>query len=93
MSASQRVCDPTRMAAVRVWTQTGDQYLSTFEFLVITAGAFDSRLRVRAAPTIDQSGDHMTARVKFDVQPAGATNFTQGGGATWACTRIKPVPL
>ena len=78
---------------VGAWSQTGDPYLITFEFLVITAGVFDSRLRVRAAPTVDQSGDQMTARVKFDVQPAGATSFTQSGGATWACTRIKPMSL
>jgi len=75
------------------WSQTGDQYLITFEVFVITAGTFDSRLRVHAAPKIDPSGDQMTARVKFDVQPAGATGFIQGGGATWNCSRIKPMAL
>jgi hypothetical protein len=76
-----------------VWSQTGDQYLITFEYFLITAGAFEARVRVRAEPMIDQSGDQMTARVKFDVQPAGATSFIQGGGAKWSCTRIKPMAL
>jgi hypothetical protein len=77
------------------WTRTGDhQYLITFEALVIKAsGELDFRLRVSATPMIDQTGDQMTARVHFDVQPAGASSFTSGAGGSWKGSRIKPVPL
>lgn len=76
-----------------VWTQTAGQYLITFEAFVITAGLYDTLLRVRAAPTIDASGDRMTARVAFDVQQAGAASFAPGGHATWVCSRIKALPV
>ena len=71
-----------------VWTQSGPQYLITFEAFVVTSGAFDVTLRVSATPTIDQTGDQMTARARFDVQQAGASGFTSGGGATWTGSRI-----
>lgn len=78
-----------------VWTRTGDhQYLITFEAFVFNAsGQLDFLLRVRASPTIDQTGDHMTARVHFDVQPAGGSSLTGGGGGNWTGSRIKPLPL
>ena len=76
-----------------VWTRSGSQYLITFEALVIASGAFGGSLRIRAMPTISQSGDQLTAQVKFDVQPPGGSSFTAGGGATWTGSRIKPLPL
>jgi hypothetical protein len=75
------------------WTQSGGQYLITFEALVVTGGAFDGSLRISATPTIDQTGDQMTAHAKYDVQPAGASTFTSGGSATWTGSRIKPAAL
>jgi hypothetical protein len=76
-----------------VWTRSGSQYLITFEALVVAFGAFGGSLRVRAMPIISQSGDQLTARVKFDVQPPGASSFSSGGGATWTGSRIKPLAL
>jgi hypothetical protein len=76
-----------------VWTRSGSQYLITFEALVVASGAFGGSLRVRAMPTIGQSGDQLTAQVKFDVQAPGASSFTTGGGATWTGSRIKPLAL
>ena len=76
-----------------VWTRSGSQYLITFEALIVAAGAFGGTLRVRATPTIGQSGDQLTAQVKFDVQPPGASSFATGGGATWTGSRIKPLAL
>jgi hypothetical protein len=76
-----------------VWTRSGSQYLITFEALVIASGAFGGGLRVRAMATIGQSGDQLTAQVKFDVQPPGASSFSTGGGATWTGIRIKPLAL
>jgi hypothetical protein len=74
-----------------VWTRSGSQFLITFEALVIASGAFAGSLRIRAMPTIGGSGDELTAQVKFDVQPPGASSFTPGGGATWTGSRIKPL--
>jgi hypothetical protein len=76
-----------------VWMRSGGQYLITFEALVVASGVFGGSLRVRAAPNIGQSGDQLTARVKFDVQPPGASGFTTGGGATWTGSRIKPLAV
>jgi hypothetical protein len=76
-----------------VWTRSGSQYLITFEALVVAAGVFGGSLRIRAMPTINQSGDQLTAPVKFDVQPPGASSFATGGGATWTGSRIKPLAL
>jgi hypothetical protein len=76
-----------------VWTRSGSQYLITFEAYVSTAGKFAGGLRIRAVPTLDQSGDQLTATVKFDLQPPGATGFTPGGGAKWTGSRIKPLAL
>ena len=76
-----------------VWTRSGGQYLVTFEALVIASGASGGSLRIRAMPTIDGSGDQLTAQVKFDVQPPGSSSFTPGGGATWTGARIKPLAL
>jgi hypothetical protein len=76
-----------------VWTRSGSQYLITFEALVVAAGVFGGSLRIRAIPTINQSGDQLTAQVKFDVQPPGASSFAPGGGATWTGNRIKPLAL
>lgn len=75
------------------WTQSGGHYLITFEAVVFTGGAFASLLRVRATPTVDQTGEHLTARAQFDIQRPGASTFTQVGGATWVGSRIKPLPL
>ena len=74
-----------------VWTQSGGQYLLTFEAIVVASGVSGGSLRIRATPTIAGSGDELTAQVKFDVQPPGASSFTPGGGATWAGSRIKPL--
>jgi hypothetical protein len=74
-----------------VWTRSGNQYLITFEALVVASGAFGGSLRIRAVPTIGASGDQLTAQVKFDVQPPGSSSFTPGGGATWTGSRIKPL--
>ena len=76
-----------------VWTRSASQYLITFEALVVASGAFGGSLRIRAMPTIGPSGDQLTAQVKFDVQPPGASSFTSGGGATWIGSRIKPLAL
>src|SRR2546428_2446918 len=76
-----------------VWTRSGSQYLITFEAFVIASGAFGGSLRIRALPTISQSGDQLTAQVKFDVQPPGGSSFTAGRGATWTGSRIKPLPV
>ena len=76
-----------------VWTQSGGQYLVTFEAFIVASGTDGGSLRIRAVPTIAGSGDQLTAQVKFDVQPPGASSFTPGGGATWAGTRIKPLAL
>jgi hypothetical protein len=65
-----------------VWTRSGSQYLITFEALVVTSGTFGGSLRIRAMPTIGQSGDQLTAQVQFDVQLPGASSFSAGGGAT-----------
>src|ERR1700730_5053487 len=51
------------------WTQSGGKYLITFEALVVTGGAFDGSLKISAMPSIDRTGDQLTARVTFDVQP------------------------
>lgn len=75
------------------WTRSGSQYLLTFEAVVFTAGAFASLLRVRAAPTLDQAGDRLTADARFEVRPEGESSFKPGGGAKWAGSRIKPLPL
>jgi hypothetical protein len=76
-----------------VWTRSGSQYLITFEAFVVASGTFGGSLRIRATPTIGASGDQLTAQVKFDVQPPGASSFAPGGGATWTGSRIKPLPL
>jgi hypothetical protein len=76
-----------------VWTRSGSQYLITFEAFVVTSGTFAGGLRIRAVPTINPSGDQLTAQVKFDVSPPGASGFTAGGGAMWTGSRIKPLPL
>lgn len=76
-----------------VWTSSGGQYLITFEAFVVTSGTFAGGLRIRGVPTVNQSGDQLTAKVKFDVQPPGASSFTLGGGATWTGSRIKPLAL
>jgi hypothetical protein len=76
-----------------VWTRSGNQYLITFEALVVASGAFGGSLRIRAVPTIGQSGDQLTAQVKFEVQQPGASSFTTGGGASWTGSRIKPLAL
>lgn len=76
-----------------VWTRSGGQYLITFEVLVVASGLFGGSLRVRAMPDISQSRDQLTAKVKFDVQPPGASGFMTGGGATWTGSRIKPLAL
>jgi hypothetical protein len=76
-----------------VWSKSGDQYLITFEALVVASGAYGGSLRVRAVPIIGQSGDQLTAQVRFDTQPPGASGFTTGGGAKWIGSRIKPLGL
>jgi hypothetical protein len=76
-----------------VWAKSGDQYVITFEALVIASGADGGSLRVRAVPIVDQSGDQLTAQVKFDTQLPGASIFTTGGGAKWIGNRIKPLGL
>jgi hypothetical protein len=76
-----------------VWTRSGSQYLITFEAFVVASGTFGGRLRIRATPTIGQTGDQLTAQVQFEVQPPGASSFTPGGGATWTGSRIKPLAL
>ncbi len=76
-----------------VWTLSGSQYLITFEALVVATGTYGGSLRIRAIPTISQSGDELRAQVTFDVQPPGGSSFTSGGGATWIGTRIKPLAL
>jgi hypothetical protein len=76
-----------------VWTQSGNQYLITFEALVVASGAFDGSLRIRAVPAVGQSGDQLTAQVKFEVQRPGSSSFTPGGGASWTGSRIKPLAL
>lgn len=76
-----------------VWVRSGGQYLITFEALVVASGTFGGSLRIRAVPTIGQSGDQLTAQVKFDVQAPGASSFTTGGGATWTGSRIKPLAV
>ncbi len=75
------------------WTRSGSQYLITFEAYVVTAGAFGGSLRIRAVPAINQSGDQLTAQVKFEVQAPGSSSFAAGGSAMWAGSRIKPLPL
>jgi hypothetical protein len=75
------------------WSQSGGKYLITFQALVVTGGAFDGSLKISATPTIDHTGDQLTARATFDVQPAGASTFTSGGSATWTGSRIKPAAL
>ncbi len=76
-----------------VWMGSGSQYLITFEAFVVTSGTFGGGLRIRAAPTINQSGDQLTAQVKFDLQPPGASSFTPGGGARWTGSRVKALAL
>ena len=76
-----------------VWTRSGSQYLITFEAFVVTSGTFAGGLRIRAVPTLNQSGDQLTATVKFDVQPPEASRFTPGGGAKWTGSRVKPLAL
>jgi hypothetical protein len=72
------------------WARSGGGYAVTFEGPIFAAGTFASVLRVSAAPTIDPTGDKLTARVDFAVHAPGATAFTRGGGATWSGSRIKP---
>jgi hypothetical protein len=76
-----------------VWARSGSQYLITLEAFVIASGVSGGSLRIRAIPTIGQSGDQLTAQVKFDVKQPGASTFTTGGGATWTGSRIKPLAL
>jgi hypothetical protein len=76
-----------------VWTRSGNQYLITFEALVVASGAFGGSLRIRAVPAVGQSGDQLTAQVKFDFQAPGASSFTTGSGATWIGSRIKALAL
>jgi hypothetical protein len=91
--ASAALASDSFASGYGVWTRSGSQYLITFEALVVTSGTFAGGLRIRAVPTLNQSGDQLTAVVKFDLQPPGSSSFTPGGGATWTGSRIKPLPL
>jgi hypothetical protein len=93
VSASAILASDSFANGCGVWTRSGNQYLITFEALVVVSGAFGGSLRIRAVPAVGPSGDQLTAQVKFEVQPPGASSFATGGGASWAGSRIKPLAL
>ena len=74
------------------WSRGAADYLITFEAFVFNgSGELDMVLRIQGPVTIEEAGDGLSAKVRYDVAPTIKASFSPGGTATWTGTRIKPL--